>query len=179
MIHRGMPLRGLLAGFATDGTIMNRFYYLGLTAWCSLTYVSFGQSPTPPSTQPAPAAMTYCNPLSIPNYPVGKRCRDVIVGSAVDPRDGLWLVDRKEQFRELADVSVLWHENKWYMYPSVDMAWVSSDNGVTWQHHPLNIRDIGYAPTIVRHRGKFLLMASDSAVHVADSPLGPFEPIGK
>jgi hypothetical protein len=28
------------------------------------------------------------------------------------------------------------------MYPSVDMAWVSSD-GVTWEHNPLNTRDIG------------------------------------
>ena len=96
------------------------------------------------------------------------------------PRDdSLWLVDQQQQFRELADVSVLWHEGAWYMYPSVDMAWVSKDGGATWQHHPLNVRDVGYAPTIVKHKGKFLLMASESPVYAADSPLGPFKEIGR
>ena len=70
---------------------------------------------------------------------------------------GHWKLGYKEQFRELADPSVLWFDGKWYLYPSVDMAWVSADNGGTWQHHPLNVRDIGYAPTVVRHRGRFLL----------------------
>jgi hypothetical protein len=59
------------------------------------------------------------------------------------------------------------------------MAWVSADEGRTWQHHPLNIRDIGYAPTVVQHRGHFLLMASDSEVYSGPTPLGPFEPIGR
>jgi xylan 1,4-beta-xylosidase len=121
---------------------------------------------------------TYCNPLSLPNYPVGRRVRDVTVGAPVPRDDWLWLVDRQQQFRELADVSVLWHEGAWYMYPSVDMAWVSKDGGATWQHHPLNVRDLGYAPTIVKHKGKFLLMASESPVYSADSPLGPFKELG-
>ena len=69
-------------------------------------------------------------------------------------------MDRQQKFRELADVSVLWHDGAWYLYPSVDMAWVSKDGGASWQHHPLNVRDLGYAPTVVRHKGKFLLMAS-------------------
>ena len=88
--------------------------------------------------------------------------------------EGLWLLEQKEQFRELADPTALWDDGKWYLYPSVDMAWVSVDNGATWQHHPLNIRDVGYAPTVVKHRGKFLLMASDSALYSSDSALGPF-----
>lgn len=121
---------------------------------------------------------TYCNPLSLPNYPVGKRARDVKVGAAVPKDDWLWLVDKQEQFRELADVSVLWHDGAWYLYPSVDMAWVSKDGGATWQHHPLNVRDLGYAPTIAKHKGKFLLMASESSVYTADSPLGPFKELG-
>lgn len=122
---------------------------------------------------------TYCNPISLPNYPLGRRARDVTVGAAVPRDDGLWLVDKQQQFRELADVSVLWHDRAWYLYPSVDMAWVSKDGGATWQHHPLNVRDLGYAPTVVRHKGKFLLMASESPVYTADSPLGPFQEVGR
>ncbi|HYV36603.1 MAG TPA: family 43 glycosylhydrolase [Gemmataceae bacterium] len=121
---------------------------------------------------------TYCNPISLPNYPVGRFVRDATVGDPVPAKDFLWLVDKQQQFRELADVSVLWHEGVWYMYPSVDMAWVSKDSGASWQHHPLNIRDLGYAPTIVKHKGKFLLMASESLVYAADDPLGPFKEIG-
>ena len=58
------------------------------------------------------------------------------------------------------------------------MAWVSSDEGRTWQHRPLNIRDVGYAPTVVRHGDRFLLLASDSELYASASPLGPFEKLG-
>lgn len=124
------------------------------------------------------APSTFCNPLSIPDYPIGRLARTVTNGEP-SVGAGLWLLEKKEQFRELADPTALWHEGKWYLYPSVDMAWVSADNGATWQHHPLNIRDVGYAPTVVEHRGKFLLMASDSALYSSDSPLGPFVEIGR
>jgi len=59
------------------------------------------------------------------------------------------------------------------------MAWVSADMGATWQHHPLNVRDVGYAPTVVRQGDRFLLMASSSSVYAAPSPLGPFEELGR
>ncbi len=91
----------------------------------------------------------------------------------------MWKLGYKQQFRELADVSALWFDGKFYLYPSVDMAWVSEDLGATWKHHPLNVRDVGYAPTIVRHRDQFLLMASNSAIYSSNSPLGPFVEIGK
>src|SRR5437764_214750 len=64
-------------------------------------------------------------------------------------------------------------------HPYQNEAWVSTDGGATWRHHPLNVRDLGYAPTIVKHKGKFLLMASESPVYAADSPLGPFKEIGR
>ena len=118
------------------------------------------------------------NPLPLPNYPVGRLVRDLPPGKRNEPV-ALWLVDRAEQYRELADPTALWHEGKWYLYPSVDMAWVSADEGRTWQHHPLNVRDLGYAPTVVHHRGRFLLMASNSDLYAGSTPLGPFEPIGK
>ena len=121
---------------------------------------------------------TFCNPLPIPDYPIGRLARTVTNGEPSNG-EGLWLLEQKEQFRELADPTALWDDGKWYLYPSVDMAWVSADNGATWQHHPLNIRDVGYAPTVVKHRGKFLLMASDSALYSSDSPLGPFTEVGR
>ena len=131
-----------------------------------------------PKEPETPGPTTFCNPISLPNYPLGRRARDVTVGAPVPRNDPLWLVTKQQQFRELADVSVLWHEGAWYMYPSVDMAWVSKDGGATWQHCPLNLRDVGYAPTVLKHKGKFLLMASESSVYTADSPLGPFKEVG-
>lgn len=132
------------------------------------TLAALAAEPRPPER--------YCNPLPIPNYPVGKLARDVIQG---EPNDGgLWIAERKEQYRELADPTALWFEGAWYLYPSCDMAWVSRDEGRTWQHHPLNVRDLGYAPTVVRHAGRFLLMGSGSELHESESPLGPFRPIG-
>lgn len=126
----------------------------------------------------AAATSTYCNPLPIPDYPIGRLARTVTNGTPTDG-NGIWLIGQKEQFRELADPTAVWHEGKWYLYPSVDMAWVSADNGATWQHHPLNVRDVGYAPTVVKHRGKFLLLASDSALYSSESPLGPFASLGR
>lgn len=129
----------------------------------------------PASADQPPPPTTFCNPLPIPNYPVGKLARQAEQGKA----DDQWKLGYQEQFRELADPSALWHEGKWYLYPSVDMAWVSADRGGTWQHHPLNVRDIGYAPTVVHHRGRFLLLASGSPLYAADSPLGPFQELGR
>ncbi len=120
---------------------------------------------------------TYCNPLSIPNYPLGRSARTAVRGEPAG-KDSLWLLGHKEQFRELADPTVLREGKQWILYPSVDMAWVSSDEGASWQHHPLNVRDLGYAPTVVKHRGRFLLKASQSAIYTADSPLGPFKILG-
>jgi hypothetical protein len=163
---------------------MNVGRCIGLVALAALAGSGVG---VPPGQAPAPrpaegaasgAPTTYCNPISLPNYPLGRRARDVTVGAPVPKDDWLWLVDKQQQFRELADVSVLWHEGAWYLYPSVDMAWVSKDGGATWQHHPLNVRDVGYAPTVVKHKGRFLLMASESPVYAADAPLGPFKEIG-
>ena len=151
---------------------------LALVAFCTAAAILVSAEQSSHSGDLVRPATTYCNPLTIPDYPLGKRARDIVPGTPVGAID-LWLQDHMEQFRELADVTVLWHDGRWYMYPSVDMAWVSSDGGISWQHHPLNIRDIGYAPTIVRHKGRFLLMASESEVYISDSPLGPFKPIGR
>ncbi len=131
------------------------------------------------SASPAAVSLvTYCNPLPLPDYPIGRGARGVTNGEALDGSGG-WLLEHKEQFRELADPTAIWEGGKWYLYPSVDMAWVSADNGATWRHHPLNHRDIGYAPTVVKHQGRFLLLASGSSLYGADSPLGEFIEVGR
>ena len=53
-----------------------------------------------PGRMPAPAdtPRTYCNPLPIPDYPVGRNVRDLKNG---DKTDGsfLWFLDGVEQYR--------------------------------------------------------------------------------
>ncbi len=121
----------------------------------------------------------YCNPLPLPDYPVGRLARDTAPGQP-NP-GGLWLSERTQQYRELADPTAVWFEGKWYLYPSCDMAWVSADEGRTWEHHPLNVRDIGYAPTVVHQGNRFLLMASSTPaeLYTSASPVGPFERLGE
>lgn len=99
---------------------------------------------------------TYCNPLKIENYPQGYE---------------------KPSHRSMADPSVLYHDGKWYMYPSYSMAYVSEDF-VTWEHRTIQPDDIGYAPTIVKHRGKIYLYGKNRNLYVADDPLGPFSQVG-
>ena len=146
-------------------TLNLRCTFSALVAMLALQAVSAGETPR-----------TYCNPLPIPNYPIGRSVRE----AAGEPADSdLWLQPKMQQFRELADPSVLYYKDKWYLYPSCDMAWESEDF-VTWKHRPLDgTRDIGYAPTVVLHGGRFLLAASgDTTIYSSDSPLGPFKKIG-
>lgn len=139
-----------------------------IPVWTSLVLASLILLSDSIRSEEPPVPSTFCNPISIPNYPIGRFARDLIKGD--HGPEWMWRLGRRLQFRELADVTALWFDDKWYLYPSVDMAWVSGDRGATWKHHPLNIRDIGYAPTIVHHQGKFLLMASDSSIYVSENP---------
>ena len=106
---------------------------------------------------------TYCNPLPIPDYPIGRN---------VPGEDG-----KCPAWRELADPTVLYEDGVWYLYPSCGMAWWSEDF-VTWRHKRMEPFDCGYAPTVAKHRGRFWLLAFGSDLRVSDSPLGPFEPVG-
>ena len=107
---------------------------------------------------------TYCNPLPIPDYPIG---RDVFekVG------------DTLPSWRELADPTVIYEDGVWYLYPSCGMVWWSEDF-VTWRHRRLEPYDAGDAQTVVKHRGRFWIMACGSDISVADSPFGPFKSVG-
>ncbi len=116
---------------------------------------------------------TYCNPIPLPDYPRGRLTRDKARGPWGYRNNG-----RMVDFRETADPSVLYYDGKWYLYPSCGMAWVSEDF-CAWRHAPMNLDDIGYAPTIMAHRGAFYLTASGyPTLYRADSPLGPWEHAG-
>ncbi|MEI6168591.1 MAG: family 43 glycosylhydrolase [bacterium] len=114
---------------------------------------------------------TYCNPLALPDYPRGKYCRDK------ENKTYGWLNNgARRDFRETADPSVLYYENKWYLYPSAGMVWVSEDF-CSWEHIQMNLEDVGYAPTIMLHQDAFYLTASDRehpCLYRADTPLGPW-----
>ena len=107
---------------------------------------------------------TYCNPTPLPNYPVGRLCYT----------DDF---DRREDFREAADPSVIFDGGVWYMYSSCGMVYWSEDY-IHWNHKRMEPYDIGYAPTVVKHNGRYLLCAVKSGLYTSDSPLGPFEFVG-
>jgi len=121
--------------------------------------------PTDTSTE----ELTYCNPLPLPDYPRGRASRDRR-SSACDAGE-------QADFRETADPSVIWHDGRWYLYPSAGMAYVSEDF-VTWRFAPMNIYDVGYAPTVMEHRGAFYLTACGAGLYRAVTPLGPWDDKG-
>src|SRR4051812_26654395 len=55
------------------------------------------EPPAPAGGTGAGTPTTYCNPISLPNYPLGRKARDVTVGAPVPRDDWLWLVDRQQQ----------------------------------------------------------------------------------
>ncbi len=105
---------------------------------------------------------TYCNPISIPDYPIGRDCLD----------------GKHMSWREAADPTVIYENGIWYLYPSCGMVYYTDDFR-EWKHVRMEPYDCGYAPTVVKSRGKFLLCASVSELWESSSPTGPFKPIGK
>lgn len=105
---------------------------------------------------------TYCNPIPLPDYPIG-RC------SIADKREYNW--------RETADPSVLYEDGKWYLYSSCGMVYWTEDFH-TWQHMKMEPYDCGYAPSVVKHKGKYYLCGSLSDLFEAESPTGPYHSIG-
>ncbi len=83
-----------------------------------------------------PGAKRYVNPLPLPSYPVQHSSgRDL---------------------RSMADPTVLRYKDKWYLYPSNGMAWVSSDL-VNWTYHPVVVpdahQDVIWAPSVFEYKG--------------------------
>lgn len=122
------------------------------------------------------ARKTYVNPLSIPNIPRGK-------DEWYSCEHGMFSHENKPEFvktpdyRSISDPTVFYYDNKWYLYPSYGMAWVSEDF-VNWKHFRTEPYCPKYSPCIIPWKGKFLMTAWNSPLYVADSPLGPFEELG-
>ena len=114
---------------------------------------------------------TYCNPLAIVDYPMG-----MDAGKKTEDCDGHWTHPVHQSFREMADPTVIYEDGTWILYPSCGQAWISEDFS-TWRHHPLDVK-IGYAPTVVKFRGKFLLTACDTNIFISATPLGPWQDLG-
>ena len=119
------------------------------------------------------AAYTWCNPLPIPNIPRGK-------DEWYKGEYGMFNHENKPQrdtypdYRSISDPTVFYHDNKWYLYPSYGMAWVSEDFQ-SWKHYRTDPYCPKYSPTIVPWKGKFLLTSWNCPLYISDSPLGPFE----
>lgn len=111
---------------------------------------------------------TYCNPLSIPSMPMGDNYGINPMKYTKEP-----LID----FRSISDPSVLYYDNKWYLYPSYGMCYVSEDF-VNFRHVRTEPYNIGYSPSVIPHRGKFLLTAHSNGLYIGDSPTGPFTFLG-
>ncbi len=107
---------------------------------------------------------TYCNPIPLPDYPLGRNCFNFG-----------W--KHRADFRETADPTVIYENGKWYLYPSCGMVYWTEDFA-TWNHVHMEPYDCGYAPTVVKHKGRFYLTACSAPLYVADDPLGPFEMVG-
>ena len=111
---------------------------------------------------------TYCNPLPIPEIPKGE--------------DNGWSAmmytgEPKSDYRSISDPSVLYHDNKWYLYPSYGMAFVSEDF-VTWKHVRTEPYNLKYSPSVVHWKGRFLMTGHSNGLYISDSPLGPFDYLG-
>ena len=134
----------------------------------------------------ASAVETFCNPMPIPDTPVGVLCRDARNGDVI-PESG-WMRDcwaraacnlsEVRQYRELADPVVLAEGDTWYLYSSAGLMWTSEDFGGTWHHVPVQ-EEAGYAPAVAKFRGKYYLCTSGGPLSVADLPTGPFRTLGR
>ncbi len=122
------------------------------------------------------AQNTYCNPLPIPDLPYGddermqKMPRAMYNEIDLSPKEAV-------DHRSISDPTVFYYDNKWYLYPSYGMAWVTEDFK-TWKHHRTTPYCPKYSPCITKWGDKFLLTSWGCPLYVGGSPLGPFELLG-
>lgn len=125
----------------------------------------------------------WCNPLVLENYPVGILAPGRV---GIRPKAAADFSGPQRDFREMGDPEVLYDNGKWYMFPSVGEAYVSEDF-VNWQYHKIQFagnEKLGYAPTIAKCRGQYLLSSSwpyagKTEILAASAPLGPYHSLGE
>lgn len=83
--------------------------------------------------------------------------------------------------RATADPTVMYYQGKWYLYCTCGYVYDSEDF-IHWTPHPdetfMKISS-PMAPTVEHFRGRFYATANSVPLHVSDSPLGPWSPIGE
>ncbi|MBQ7178360.1 MAG: family 43 glycosylhydrolase [Victivallales bacterium] len=120
----------------------------------------------------------FCNPLSLPDYPAG-----ICAPSRIGHSDPGGFMGPVADYRELADPELLYDEGTWYMFPSSRQAYVSTDLA-HWTYKKVAIEnDLGYAPSIAKVNGKYVLTSSvlfrgTPHIYVAEAPLGPYKDLG-
>jgi len=125
---------------------------------------------------------TWCNPLTLENYPCGFLAPSRYGKDKASASDFNGPI---RDFRELSDPEVLYDNGTWYIFPSCGDAYSSTDL-VHWKYCKIlftNGEHLGYAPTVVKCRNRYLLSSSllfsDRAeIFEADSPLGPYRSLG-
>ena len=110
---------------------------------------------------------TYCNPINLPDCPKGEDPPHVMNFTGEDVPD----------YRSISDPSVLYHNDKWYLYPSYGMAWVSEDF-VNWKHVRTTPYNMKYSPVVVPFKGRYLMTSHSYGLYESDSPLGDFNFLG-
>jgi hypothetical protein len=126
------------------------------------------------AAEAGPLEKTFVNPLTMPDYPRG------VWTKKPSPNMDRWIKGYPQDFRELADPSVIYYAGKWILYPSAGMAYISEDfqNWTFHQIEPASIGD-GYAPSVVQNGTRFFMVGCFSGIWEADNPLGPFRELGK
>lgn len=119
---------------------------------------------------------TYCNPLSLPDIPRGKDDWYRVEKEMFSHENKPDFVTGPD-YRSISDPTVLYYENKWYLYPSYGMAWVTEDFE-NWVHVRTEPYCPKYSPGIIPWKGRFLMTSWLCPLYVADNPLGPFELLG-
>ena len=121
-------------------------------------------------------SFTYCNPLPIPDIPRGK-------DGWYDVEKGMFSHENRPEnitwpdYRSISDPTVMYHDGKWYLYPSYGMAWVTEDFQ-NWEHFRTEPYCPKYSPTIIPWKDKFLLTGWYTPLYISDNPLGPFDLLG-
>ena len=122
------------------------------------------------------ALHTYCNPLSLPDIPRGK-------DDWYRVEKGMFSHENKPDYvtgpdyRSISDPTVFYYDNKWYLYPSYGMAWVTEDFE-NWEHIRTEPYCPKYSPGIIPWKGRFLMTSWNNPLYIADNPLGPFTLLG-
>lgn len=126
---------------------------------------------TTPSCEIRTMDKLYCNPLPLPDYQPGM--------AIIQPELVSWGWSRMnhQDYREMADPTVIRFHGRYYLFPSCGMLWYSDDL-VDWTYHPIEPREPGYAPTVVEMDGWLYMTACSDRMWRAREPLGPWEEIG-